>query len=112
MAERPAAADAVVITVPSTRRALAELSARFFGAPSEQLTVVAITGTNGKTTTSFLVESILEQAGHRTGVIGTIGIFVGPRKIYSGLTTPESLDFESALADMERAVHLVIELAQ
>jgi hypothetical protein len=50
-----------------------------------------------------MLASIFEAAGAPPGVIGTIGIFVGPRKIYSGLTTPESLDFESALADMERA---------
>ena len=50
-----------------------------------------------------MLASIFEAAGAPPGVIGTIGIFVGPRKIYSGLTTPESLDFESALAEMERA---------
>ena len=111
VAERPAAADAVVITVPSTRRALAELSARFFGAPSEQLTVVAVTGTNGKTTTSFLVESILERAGHRTGVIGTIETRYAGRSFASPVTTPESLDLQRILADMRGAgvTHVVLE---
>jgi UDP-N-acetylmuramyl-tripeptide synthetase len=111
VAERPAAADRVVITVPSTRRALAELSACFFGAPSEQLTVVAVTGTNGKTTTTFLVESILERAGHRTGVIGTIETRYAGRSFASPVTTPESLDLQRILADMHGAgvSHVVLE---
>ena len=111
VAERPAAAAAVVITVPSTRRALAELSARFFGAPSEQLTVVAVTGTNGKTTTSYLIEGILERAGHRTGVIGTIVTRYAGRSFASPVTTPESLDLQRILADMRGAgvTHVVLE---
>ena len=78
-------------------------ASRFFDAPSRRLDLVGVTGTSGKTTTTYMLASIFEAAGAPPGVIGTIGIFVGPRKIYSGLTTPESLDFESALADMERA---------
>jgi UDP-N-acetylmuramoyl-L-alanyl-D-glutamate--2,6-diaminopimelate ligase len=76
---------------------------RLMGAPSRRLELVGVTGTSGKTTTAYLLASIFEAAGAPPGVIGTIGIFLGARKIYHGLTTPESLDFESALADMEGA---------
>jgi UDP-N-acetylmuramoyl-L-alanyl-D-glutamate--2,6-diaminopimelate ligase len=85
------------------RRLMGAAASRFFDAPSRRLELVGVTGTSGKTTTAYMLASIFEAAGAPPGVIGTIGIFVGPRKIYSGLTTPESLDFESALADMERA---------
>ncbi|HVA40362.1 MAG TPA: UDP-N-acetylmuramoyl-L-alanyl-D-glutamate--2,6-diaminopimelate ligase [Candidatus Binataceae bacterium] len=85
------------------RRLMGAAASRFFNAPSRRLELVGVTGTSGKTTTAYLLASIFEAAGAPPGVIGTIGIFVGPRKIYSGLTTPESLDFESALAEMERA---------
>src|SRR5262249_9154166 len=85
------------------RRLMGVAAARFFGAPSRRLELVGVTGTSGKTTTTYMLASIFEAAGAPAGVIGTIGIFVGPRKIYSGLTTPGSLDFESALAEMERA---------
>ncbi|MDO8432425.1 MAG: UDP-N-acetylmuramoyl-L-alanyl-D-glutamate--2,6-diaminopimelate ligase [Candidatus Binatus sp.] len=77
-------------------------AARFFNAPSERVDLIGITGTSGKTTTSYLLGAIFEAAGIPAGIIGTIGIFVAGKKIYSGLTTPESLDFESALARMER----------
>jgi UDP-N-acetylmuramoyl-L-alanyl-D-glutamate--2,6-diaminopimelate ligase len=64
--------------------------------------LIGITGTSGKTTTTYLIEAIFAAAGRRCGIIGTIGIFANQRKLYSGLTTPESIDFESALAAMER----------
>ena len=64
-------------------------ASRFFDAPSRRLELVGVTGTSGKTTTAYMLASIFEAAGAPPGVIGTIGIFVGPRKIYSGLTTPE-----------------------
>jgi UDP-N-acetylmuramoyl-L-alanyl-D-glutamate--2,6-diaminopimelate ligase len=85
------------------RRLMGAAASRFFDAPSRQLELVGVTGTSGKTTTTYMLASIFEAAGAPPGIIGTIGIFVGPRKIYSGLTTPESLDFESALAEMEHA---------
>src|SRR5882672_7021628 len=84
------------------RLLMGAVAARFFGAPSERVDLIGITGTSGKTTTSYILGSIFEAAGMPSGIIGTIGIFVAGKKIYSGLTTPESLDFESALAQMER----------
>jgi len=83
------------------RLLMGAVAARFFGAPSERVDLIGITGTSGKTTTSYILGSIFEAAGMPSGIIGTIGIFVAGKKIYSGLTTPESLDFESALAQME-----------
>jgi UDP-N-acetylmuramoyl-L-alanyl-D-glutamate--2,6-diaminopimelate ligase len=84
------------------RLLLGAAASRFFNAPSERVDLIGITGTSGKTTTSYLLASILEAAGMPAGIIGTIGIFIKGRKIYSGLTTPESIDIESALAQMER----------
>ena len=99
-AARPAA---TFIECERPRRLMGAAASRFFDAPSRRLELVGVTGTSGKTTTTYMLASIFEAAGAPPGIIGTIGIFVGPRKIYSGLTTPESLDFESALAEMERA---------
>ena len=83
------------------RLLLGAAASRFFGAPSERVDLIGITGTSGKTTTSYILASIYEAAGMPAGIIGTIGIFIGGKKIYSGLTTPESIDFESALVQME-----------
>ena len=91
-----------LIDAPQPRRLMGLAAARFFGAPSERVNVIGITGTSGKTTTTYLLRSIFEAAGRPTGIIGTIGIFVRENKIYHGLTTPESVDFESSLARMER----------
>lgn len=79
-----------VITVANTRLALALISAAWFGYPAEQLPVIGITGTKGKTTTTYMVKSILDNAGYRTGLIGTIETIIGDRHIPSANTTPES----------------------
>src|SRR5579864_3546141 len=99
-AARPAG---TLVECERPRRLMGAAASRFFDAPSRRLELVGVTGTSGKTTTTYMLASIFEAAGAPPGVIGTIGILVGPHKIYSGLTTPESLDFESALAEMERA---------
>jgi UDP-N-acetylmuramoyl-L-alanyl-D-glutamate--2,6-diaminopimelate ligase len=85
------------------RIAMGLAASRFFGAPSRRLDLIGVTGTSGKTTTTYLLASIFEAAGISPGIVGTIGIFAGGRKLYSGLTTPESIDFESALAEMDRS---------
>jgi len=109
--QKPAPGPGVVVTVPDARRALAELAAAFYGRPSEQLTVVAVTGTNGKTTTTYLVEGILRQAGRPTGVIGTINYRHSGISHPSPTTTPESLDLQRILAEMQAAgvSHVVLE---
>ena len=111
VAQKPVARRTAVVAVPDTRRALAELAAAFYGRPSAQMTVVAVTGTNGKTTTTYLIESILGRAGLRTGVIGTINTRYGGTSFPNPVTTPESLDLQRILADMRAAgvTHAVLE---
>jgi UDP-N-acetylmuramoyl-L-alanyl-D-glutamate--2,6-diaminopimelate ligase len=89
-----------LVSCGEPRRLMAAVAARFYDSPSGKLDLVGITGTSGKTTTCYLLASIFEAAGLPAGIIGTIGVFIRDRKIYSGLTTPESLDFERALAEM------------
>lgn len=88
------------VLVPSTRVALARLAATYYGAPSRDLTVVGITGTNGKTTTSYLVEALLRATGVATGVIGTIQYVIGSERHDASQTTPEALDLQRMLARM------------
>ena len=92
--------DTLVIRVPDSRRALARLAARFYEYPSRRLALAGITGTNGKTTTSYLVRSIIEAAGHTAGLIGTIDYRIGKTVYPAPNTTPESLDLQRLLAEM------------
>lgn len=91
--------------VPDSRAALAAVAARFFGYPSRELTVVGITGTDGKTTTSYILEHILQQAGIVTGVIGTVGVRIGQDRSYDNghQTTPESNRVQGFLREMVEA---------
>ena len=89
-----------VIVVEDTRKALAGLSAAFFDFPAKKLRMIGITGTKGKTTTSFLLTSVLREAGYRTGMIGTIWIDDGRRRIPAVNTTPESCEVQRYLAAM------------
>jgi len=97
------AAPGAQIVVPSAREALARLADAYYGHPSRALTLVGITGTNGKTTTSFLVEALLRAAGHRTGLIGTIVYRIGEEAMTAGQTTPEAVELQSLLACMREA---------
>ncbi|MBE9544676.1 MAG: UDP-N-acetylmuramoyl-L-alanyl-D-glutamate--2,6-diaminopimelate ligase [Proteobacteria bacterium] len=101
----------IIIRVSDTRKALADLAARFFGDPSENMTLIGITGTNGKTTVAYLIESVLLQAGFNTGVIGTINYRYADKIFSNPMTTPESLDLQRILAQMhsEGVTHVVIE---
>ena len=83
-------ADVTVIRVEDTRYAMAFISAAWFGYPAEQLKTIGITGTKGKTTTTYMVKSILENAGYKVGLIGTIEAIVGDETIPAANTTPES----------------------
>jgi len=94
------ALGAPVVVVPDTRVALAMASSRFFGQPSRKMDVVGITGTNGKTTTTYLLDAVLRAAGRRTGVIGTIETRIGDERVPSSRTTPESRDLQETLARM------------
>ena len=88
------------VLVPSVRASLAQLAGAFYGHPSRQLLLVGITGTNGKTTTSYLVQALLRASGLAAGVIGTIGYVLGDETLPANQTTPEALDLQSMLAQM------------
>jgi UDP-N-acetylmuramoyl-L-alanyl-D-glutamate--2,6-diaminopimelate ligase len=97
----PASArGAACIDVPDSREALARVSVSYYGYPSRRLALVGITGTNGKTTTSFITKRILEAAGRRTGLLGTICYMTGSRTSDAVNTTPESLDLQMYLSEM------------
>jgi UDP-N-acetylmuramoyl-L-alanyl-D-glutamate--2,6-diaminopimelate ligase len=89
-----------VVRVPQARLALAHLSAAFYDHPSRELTLVGITGTNGKTSTTYLLEAILAAAGCRVGVVGTVNYRVGEATWPAPMTTPESLDLQRLLREM------------
>ena len=88
--ELPEGTDVTVIKVADTHYAMAFVSAAFFDHPAKDMKIIGVTGTKGKTTTTYLVKSILEQAGRRTGLIGTIEIVIGDKHIPADHTTPES----------------------
>ncbi len=92
--------DAVVIRVEDTRYAMAFISAAYFGHPADQLKVIGITGTKGKTTTTYLVKSILEHAGYKVGLVGTIETIIGDTHIHAENTTPESYLLQEYFARM------------
>ncbi len=93
------------VEVAEPRLALAQAAGRFHAQPSRALQVVAVTGTNGKTTTTYLLEAILEAAGVRAGVVGTTGVRVAGETRPSAFTTPEAPELQALLADM-RAAHI------
>ncbi len=101
--ELPEDAGVTVIRVPDTHYAMAFVSAAFFGYPAEQMKIIGITGTKGKTTTTYLVKSILEQAGRKVGLIGTIEIIIGETHIHADHTTPESYLIQKYFRDMAAA---------
>lgn len=92
-----------VIKVPDSRYAMACISAAWFGHPAEKMKVIGITGTKGKTTTTYLVKSILENAGHKVGLIGTIEAIIGDKAIPAANTTPESYIVQQYFAQMVEA---------
>ncbi len=91
------------VIVPNTRAILPFLSAEFYGRPSEQLDLIGVTGTNGKTTTAYMIESIFRTLGERTGLIGTIGAMINGKNIALERTTPEAPDLQRLFADMAQA---------
>ncbi|HQI39636.1 MAG: UDP-N-acetylmuramoyl-L-alanyl-D-glutamate--2,6-diaminopimelate ligase [Ignavibacteriales bacterium UTCHB2] len=88
------------ILVKDSRKALAELSKGFYKNPSDTLKLIGITGTNGKTTSAFIIKNILQSNGYKSGLIGTIANYIGDEKIDSKLTTPESNDLNKMFYEM------------
>ncbi len=101
--ERPLGLGVPELVVPSVREAMPRLAARFHGDPSARLRVVGVTGTNGKTTTAFLVRALLEAAGVRCALLGTVKSVIGGHDRELGRTTPEAIDLQAAFAAMLRA---------
>jgi UDP-N-acetylmuramyl tripeptide synthase len=96
------------LLVKNSRIALANLSHNYYGNPTKDLKVIGVTGTNGKTTITFLLKSIFESAGEKVGIIGTTGIFIGDEKVPATHTTPESLELCSIFNEMkEKGVTIV-----
>jgi UDP-N-acetylmuramoyl-L-alanyl-D-glutamate--2,6-diaminopimelate ligase len=102
-----------VVRVPDARLALAHLSAALYRHPSRELLLVGITGTNGKTTTTYLLEAIVAAAGHQAGVVGTVNYRVGKQSWPAAVTTPESLDLQRLLREMRGhgASHVFLEVS-
>ena len=98
--ELPAGTAPAVVKVPDSRYALACISAAWFGHPAEKLKTIGITGTKGKTTTTYMVKAILENTGHKVGLIGTIEADTGSRTIPAANTTPESYLVQKYFAEM------------
>src|SRR5438094_7246216 len=98
--ERPVDLDVPQLVVPDVRRAMAPVAEEFFGRPTEQLEVAGVTGTNGKTTTAFLLYSILAAAGRRPGLLGTIESRVGGERRGALRTTPEAIDLQRSFREM------------
>lgn len=96
----PAGVTVPWVQVPNARAAMAETAAAFYRNPSAELALVGITGTNGKTTTSYVLASIFEAAGVKCGRIGTIGYQVGGRELDAARTTPEAPELQRLLRDM------------
>ena len=110
--ERPLASGVPEVVVDDVRAAMARAAARFHGDPTAHLRVVGITGTNGKTTTAFLVRDLLEAGGLQSGLLGTIRSVVGGEVRTAVRTTPEAIDLQAAFAEMlgggDRAVAMEV----
>ncbi len=114
LCERPPEEDVPYVTVSSTRAALAQVGANWFDHPAEKLTVVGVTGTNGKTTVTYLLKSVLEQCyGAKVGLIGTIQNMIGDEVIETERTTPESFELQGLFARMVEAgcSHAIMEVS-
>jgi UDP-N-acetylmuramoyl-L-alanyl-D-glutamate--2,6-diaminopimelate ligase len=105
--------DRTIIVVPNSRKALAKISSNFYGNPSSQVRLIGVTGTNGKTTATYLLESIFKKAGYHVGVIGTINYRFGQKTTPALNTTPESLDLQRILWEMvkEGISHVIMEVS-
>ena len=103
-----------IISVKNTRKALAETACAFYDYPAKKLKIVGVTGTKGKTTTTFMTKAILEAHGYKVGLIGSIAVYIGKEKLYdTDRTTPESIEIQENLARMvkENVDIVVIEVS-
>jgi UDP-N-acetylmuramoyl-L-alanyl-D-glutamate--2,6-diaminopimelate ligase len=105
--------NVTIVRLPDTRAALSELASRFYNYPSKDMNLIGITGTNGKTTTSYILESILKEEGRNVGVIGTINYRYKEKFFQASLTTPESNDLMKIMGEMRDAgvTDIIIEVS-
>ena len=90
-----------IISVENTRKALAQAACAFYDYPAKKLKIIGVTGTKGKTTTTFMTKAILEAHGYKVGLIGSIAVYIGKEKLYdTDRTTPESIEIQENLAKM------------
>ncbi len=101
--EIPTDSDVTIIKVEDTRYAMAFIAAAYFGHPAKEMKVIGITGTKGKTTTTYLIKSILEGAGYKVGLVGTIEVIIGDMHIPANNTTPESFLLQQYFRQMADA---------
>ena len=94
--------DITYIKVASSRKAMAYISAAFYNYPQKDLKLIGVTGTNGKTTTTYLIKSILENAGYKAGLIGTIGNYINNEELNTSRTTPNSLELNKLFYEMKK----------
>ncbi len=101
------------ISVTDSRRAMGVVADLYFGHPSRKLRVIGVTGTNGKTTTTFLIDNLLRMAGHQAGIVGTVHVRAGELRLEAVRTTPEALDLQRWLASMVEAdvSHAILEVS-
>ena len=97
-------ADTTIIMAPDTRKALAKIACNFYDNPSRKFKLIGITGTKGKTTTTFMIKEILEKAGQKVGLIGTVANYIGSKCLgESDRTTPDSMDLQRIFSEMVEA---------
>ena len=114
VAEQPYAENAPALIVRDVRKALSVLAAEYYGHPAERLTLIGLTGTKGKTTTTYFIKNILDTAlGHRTAVLSTVEMYTGGEAEEAHLTTPESLELQQCFDDTlsHGITHLTMEVS-
>lgn len=92
--------EVTTILVENSRQSLAILAANYYGNPSKKMNMIGVTGTNGKTTTTFMIKDILQEEGKKVGLVGTIANYIGEKRIDTERTTPESLELQELFAKM------------
>ena len=92
--------DVIIIKVQDSRKALARVGSNFYGNPSKKMKIIGVTGTNGKTTTTFMLKTILEKEGKKVGLVGTIANYIGDEKLTTERTTPESFELQKLFSEM------------
>ena len=109
----PGFPNVTIVRVPDTRAALSGLASRFYNYPTQDINLIGITGTNGKTTTSYILESILQEEGRHVGVIGTVNYRYDDKSFNASLTTPESNDLMKIIDEMRNAgvTDIIIEVS-